>query len=214
VGAARRRRRGERRAGLADRSVDVHRPRRLEALRQLPVGLDPQAGGLARVHRRRRGRASPVAFAPGFVRMPASAGRYAAPASPGPAAPADPVMPLRHSEKTANTDARLPAGVRRRGALPPPGLRCRWSAARPSRRIRRRGPRRARSAGRWPRFRRARPIWATRTAATKRCWPPRRRRSSVPARAVGLLLRVLAAERLRAWQNRRPGRPARRSMTA
>ena len=48
---------------------------------------------------------SPVAFAPGFVRMPASAGRYAAPASPGPAAPADPVMPLRHSEKTANTDA-------------------------------------------------------------------------------------------------------------
>ena len=48
---------------------------------------------------------TPVAFAPGFVRMPAAAGRYVAPASPGQAAPADPVLPLMQAEKAANTDA-------------------------------------------------------------------------------------------------------------
>ena len=48
---------------------------------------------------------TPVAFAPGFVRMPAAAGRYVAPASPGRPAPADPVLPLVHAEKAANTDA-------------------------------------------------------------------------------------------------------------
>jgi ketosteroid isomerase-like protein len=48
---------------------------------------------------------TPVAFAPDFVRMPAAAGRYAAPASPAPAAPADPVLPLVQAEKGANTDA-------------------------------------------------------------------------------------------------------------
>jgi len=48
---------------------------------------------------------SPVPFAPGFVRMPAAAGRYVAPASPGPAAPADPLLPLMQAEKAADTDA-------------------------------------------------------------------------------------------------------------
>ena len=48
---------------------------------------------------------SPVAFAPGFVRMPAAAGRYVAPASPAAAAAADPVSPLKDAEKAANTDA-------------------------------------------------------------------------------------------------------------
>ena len=47
---------------------------------------------------------SPVAFAPGFVRMPAAAGRYVAQAASGPA-PADPVLPLLHTEQAANTDA-------------------------------------------------------------------------------------------------------------
>ena len=48
---------------------------------------------------------SPVRFAPGFVRMPAAAGRYVAPASPGPGAPADPVLPLLQAENGATTDA-------------------------------------------------------------------------------------------------------------
>jgi ketosteroid isomerase-like protein len=48
---------------------------------------------------------TPVPFAPGFVRMPAAAGRYVAPASPGQAAPADPVLPLLQAETTANTEA-------------------------------------------------------------------------------------------------------------
>ena len=65
---------------------------------------------------------SPVPFAPGFVRMPAAAGRYVAPASPGAAAPADPVLPLLQAEKAANTDAGFLRILRRRGALPPPGL--------------------------------------------------------------------------------------------
>jgi ketosteroid isomerase-like protein len=47
---------------------------------------------------------SPVAFAPGFVRMPAAAGRYVAAAARGPA-PADPVLPLLNAEKTATTGA-------------------------------------------------------------------------------------------------------------
>ena len=47
---------------------------------------------------------SPVAFAPGFVRMPAAAGRYGAPAAPGAAAPADPALPLMQAEKAANTE--------------------------------------------------------------------------------------------------------------
>jgi hypothetical protein len=48
---------------------------------------------------------SPVTFAPGFVRMPAAAGRYVAPPSAGQAAPADAVLPLMQAEKAANTDA-------------------------------------------------------------------------------------------------------------
>jgi ketosteroid isomerase-like protein len=48
---------------------------------------------------------SPVAFAPGFVRMPAATGRYVAPTPPGPAAPAYPVLPLMQAEETANTEA-------------------------------------------------------------------------------------------------------------
>ena len=48
---------------------------------------------------------TPVAFAPGFVRMPAAAGRYVAPAAPDAGAPADAVLPLVQAEKTANTDA-------------------------------------------------------------------------------------------------------------
>jgi len=48
---------------------------------------------------------TPVAFAPGFVRTPAVTGRYVAPASPGQAAPADPVLPLTQAEQAANTDA-------------------------------------------------------------------------------------------------------------
>jgi len=48
---------------------------------------------------------TPVAFAPGFVRMPAAAGLYVAPSSPGAGAPADPVLPLMQAEKAANTDA-------------------------------------------------------------------------------------------------------------
>ena len=47
---------------------------------------------------------SPVTFAPGFVRMPAAAGRYVAPPSGG-QAPADAVLPLMQAEKAANTDA-------------------------------------------------------------------------------------------------------------
>jgi ketosteroid isomerase-like protein len=69
---------------------------------------------------------SPVAFPPGFVRMAAAEGRYAAPASgAGQAAPADPSMPLLQAENQANRD---PAGFRaalatearyhRPGALP------------------------------------------------------------------------------------------------
>ena len=69
---------------------------------------------------------SPVAFAPGFVRMPAADGRYVAPApGGGPAAPADPTLPLLQAERQANADA---AGFRaafatearyhRPGALP------------------------------------------------------------------------------------------------
>ena len=106
MGAARRRRRGQRRAGLADGAVDVHRPGRLEALRQLPVGLvapAPKAGACSSTSA--RDAPTPVAFAPGFVRMPAAAGRYVAPASPGAGAPADPVLPLMQAEKAANTDA-------------------------------------------------------------------------------------------------------------
>ena len=48
---------------------------------------------------------SPVPFAPGFVRMPAAAGRYVAPASPARPAPADPVLPLVQAEREANTGA-------------------------------------------------------------------------------------------------------------
>ncbi|MEO5821862.1 MAG: hypothetical protein ABIT71_15270 [Vicinamibacteraceae bacterium] len=48
---------------------------------------------------------SPVDFPAGFVRMPAGGGRYVAPAAPGPAAPADPVLPLMQAERTANADA-------------------------------------------------------------------------------------------------------------
>ena len=69
---------------------------------------------------------SPVAFAPGFVRMPAADGRYVAPApGTGPAAPADATLPLLQAESLANRDA---AGFRaafatearyhRPGALP------------------------------------------------------------------------------------------------
>jgi ketosteroid isomerase-like protein len=69
---------------------------------------------------------SPVAFPPGFVRMPAAEGRYVAPApGAGPAAPADPTLPLLQAESLANRDA---AGFRaafatearyhRPGALP------------------------------------------------------------------------------------------------
>jgi len=47
---------------------------------------------------------TPVPFAPGFVRMPAAAGRYVVVAERGPA-PADPVLPLLHAEKAANTGA-------------------------------------------------------------------------------------------------------------
>ena len=47
---------------------------------------------------------TPVAFAPGFVRMPAGAGRYVAAAARGPA-PADPVLPLANAETAANTGA-------------------------------------------------------------------------------------------------------------
>ena len=47
---------------------------------------------------------SPVTFAPGFVRMPAAAGRYVAPPA-GQAAPADAMLPLMQAEKAANTDA-------------------------------------------------------------------------------------------------------------
>jgi ketosteroid isomerase-like protein len=67
---------------------------------------------------------TPVAFAPGFVRMPAAAGRYVAPASPGKAAPADPVAPLMQAEKEANTDAEFlrafadEARYHRPGSLP------------------------------------------------------------------------------------------------
>ena len=67
---------------------------------------------------------SPVPFAPGFVRMPAAAGRYQAPSSPGPASPADPVLPLMQAEREANTGAGfLPslaaeARYHRPGALP------------------------------------------------------------------------------------------------
>ena len=64
---------------------------------------------------------TPVAFAPGFVRMPAAAGRYVAAAARGPA-PADPVLPLLNAETAANTDAGFLRCLRRRGALPPPGL--------------------------------------------------------------------------------------------
>jgi ketosteroid isomerase-like protein len=69
---------------------------------------------------------SPVAFAPGFVRMPAAEGRYAAPA-PGTtqAAPADPAMPLLQAESGANSDAArfraalaTEARYHRPGALP------------------------------------------------------------------------------------------------
>jgi len=48
---------------------------------------------------------TPVAFAPGFVRMPAAAGRYVAPTAPAATAAADPVSPLKDAEKAANTDA-------------------------------------------------------------------------------------------------------------
>ena len=69
---------------------------------------------------------SPVAFAPGFVRMPAAEGRYTAPApGAGQPAPTDPTMPLLQAERQANRDA---AGFRaafapearyhRPGALP------------------------------------------------------------------------------------------------
>jgi hypothetical protein len=67
---------------------------------------------------------SPVAFAPGFLRMPAAAGRYVAPGSPGPAAPASPVLPLRRAEEAANTEAGVlrsfadEARYHRPGALP------------------------------------------------------------------------------------------------
>jgi ketosteroid isomerase-like protein len=47
---------------------------------------------------------SPVPFAPGFVRMPAAAGRYVAAAARGPA-PAEPVLPLVNAETAANTGA-------------------------------------------------------------------------------------------------------------
>jgi hypothetical protein len=69
---------------------------------------------------------SPVAFAPGFVRMPSAEGRYTAPrAGAGGAASADPTAPLLQAESRANADA---AGFRaafasearyhRPGALP------------------------------------------------------------------------------------------------
>ena len=46
-----------------------------------------------------------MGFAPGFVRMPAAAGLYVAPSSPGPGALADSVLPLLQAEKAATTDA-------------------------------------------------------------------------------------------------------------
>jgi len=49
---------------------------------------------------------TPVPFAPGFVRMPAAEGRFAASAPrPGQAAPADPTLPLLQAERQANADA-------------------------------------------------------------------------------------------------------------
>ena len=48
---------------------------------------------------------TPVAFAPGFVRMPAAAGRYTAPASPAGAATGHPTAALLQAESGANADA-------------------------------------------------------------------------------------------------------------
>ena len=126
---------------------------------------------------------TPVPFAPGFVRMPAAAGRYVAPASPGRPAPADPVLPLMQAEKAANTDAGFlrsfadEARYHRPGSLPlvgraaieadPAGT----GVVDPEVRV----------AGR--RRRPAPPISATATAATRRCCARRgARRAEAPRR--------------------------------
>ena len=135
MGATRRRRRGERRAGLADRAVDVHRARRLEALRQLPVDLDAPARRLARVHRRRRRRAVAGGVRAG-LRADAG-GRWplhgAGTARPG-RDRADPGAPAAAGRAPRqHRPNRLPGGVRRPRRAITGRARCRSSAARRSR---------------------------------------------------------------------------------